>query len=477
MTEELILVLSVDASCRPNPGYSGFGLFGYTLKTSKRPNKIKHPATTKYNFTSKGVHVGKDELPYETMDIYEQIWCIEGKAVTNNLAEAIAFKQALETATRVDGLTRVNINTDSKYTVTGFNEHLAGWEAGGWKLKSGHEVSHITVWKRISELKAILTTRGVTIDLSWVKGHDVDFGNNLVDLYSVIGSNWSKIQTEENLPFNPCVIDLVIPYKDYKDSFQSRDIVYYYRDLYFSSDQVNDRTFCFLSSSEDETQTGRRDTSSIFTVNHGYIPELVNRTKEIFRNTPRDYVITSCIKLNRLNDNKLLLRIATMVGIEKVLVKVRYRETVAYTLVMETTPFVHEMNREYPYIMETSNTFDNINYVLAEDYASVLDMWHCDLTDVVVENKKLKLTTKDGFLDLTDKFNTPFKFVSKLLMTVGKDIPPYLALKRLEEDIVRVSAIVKTRPDSNYCTLYTLIETHERQLCSVNLVNKFLILK
>ena len=85
MSDQKLLVAYVDGSTRPNPGFSGYGIFGYTLIPSKRPNKTKHPIKPKLNFTSTGIKEEKDSDPYETVDIIEYIGCLNTPAGTNNV--------------------------------------------------------------------------------------------------------------------------------------------------------------------------------------------------------------------------------------------------------------------------------------------------------------------------------------------------------------------------------------------------------
>lgn len=477
MERTKLLVLFCDGSVRPkNPSFGGFGLYGYTLQPSKRPTRIKHPASNRHHFTSEGILVERDKDPYETLDIIEYIGSIPGDTTSNNLTEIRAFSKALEFAKELEGIKKVLIQTDSNYVVSSYNEHVEKWSLNNWCRADGKTISNSDDWKYIKSLKEELASLGIEVEAMWVKGHADVYGNELADLYSVIGSNYTRIQMEEGGEFVEEVFNSVSSYKDYKDSIDERDIILYFRDLFFSSNRIDDRTFCFLSSSEDEMQLGRRDTASIFSVNYGFIPEVINKTKEIFRSIERPYVVNCCIKLARLNENKHLLRLATLIGVDKLIVKGEFRGTVQLFLVKDTSPYVIEYNKDFPYIVEAGKVFNSANDIVRAE-SNVINTWTIDITSKVVEDGKLLVNNREKMLDLGEDFEVPFKFVNKLILTLGKDTLPYLALKRLEKDIVSVKAVVELKPGDNFLTLYTLIETTDRVLGSTNITSKFLVHK
>lgn len=478
VVEEHILIAFCDGSSRPNPGYGGYGVFGYTLKTSKRPSRVKFPVGTKYNFTSSGIHAERDTSPYETVSVVEHIGSCNNEAATNNLTELLALTTALELARETEGLTLLRIYTDSKYAVSGFSEYLDNWKQNGWLRKDGKPISHQRDWLYVDTLKSALSDAGIAIEVNWVKGHSTDTGNQIADLYSVAGGNFARIQMQENTePFNPVCLHKVSTYNEFKDSLLERDIVYYFRDLFFSSGDIDDRTFCFLSTSDDETQIGKKDTASIFVVNQGYMPEVVNKVKEAFRKIPRNYLTNCCVKLNRLNEDRILLRLANTIGIDKLLVQVNHYSVYRLHLINDPNPFVVEHSKEYPYVVDASRIFSSSLDIVSSIDSELPNVWKADITDLFINEGKLVLTSKDKNLELGNRFNVPFKFLSTLIATMGKDIPPYLALKHIESKILKVTAIVELRVDSNYVTLYTLIELDDRKLISVNVTSKFVVLR
>lgn len=474
MEQNKILVINCDGSARPgNPGYGGYGLYGHTMRPSKRPSRIRHPASNKHFFTTKGILLEREKDPYETLDIIEYIGCIPGDSVTNNLAEIKAFTKALEIARVTEELVKVVILTDSNYVVSSFNEHMDKWINNSWSRADGKPISHKEEWIYIKTLSETLNTMGIEIEATWVKGHADIYGNEVADLYAVVGSNYARIQHGSD-NYAEELLHSTLSCRDYRTELEEKDIILYYRDLFFSSDDIDDRTFCFLSTSEDETRLGKKDTASIFSVNHGYVPEVINKAKEIFRSIERPYIVNSCIKLNRLNENKHLYRLANKIGVDKLIVISEYNGAKQLMLVKDTSPFVMEYNKDFPYIVEAGKVF-NSSLDIASMVESIPNTWVVDITDRVISEGKLLLSNREKLLDLGDMFEVPFNFVNKLILTLGKDIPAYNALKKLESEVVKVKAVVERKQGSNSVSLYSIIETDNRVICSTNILNKFLV--
>ena len=141
MSEQKLFVAHCDGGSRPNPGYSGYGIFGYTLVPSKRPNKTKHPVKPKLNFTSNGIKEEKDTESYETVDIIEHIGSINNLSGTNNLAEMTAFIVTMKLAISLK-VTHLKVITDSNYVVLNFNEHLEKWKNRDWKRADVSPIAH-----------------------------------------------------------------------------------------------------------------------------------------------------------------------------------------------------------------------------------------------------------------------------------------------------------------------------------------------
>lgn len=469
-------VCYTDGSCRPtNPGTAGYGLFGYTYRYTEKPKNIKHPVHTNRFFTQSGIHPERDEQAIEVLNVLEVIRAINNPTSTNNEAELLAFICALEKASTLEDISTVTIYTDSNYIVTAFNENIPKWKANGWKRQDGKPIVHIDAWLKIYSYMQAYELSGIQLKAIWVKAHADNYCNNLADLYSIVGSNSARrqIHIDPTDTFTETVYESFIPYRDYKSSYPEKDFTMFFRDLYFTSMSSEDYNYCFLSTSEEPNMIGKRDTASIFALNIGYVPKFVNDLKAIYRSIPRDYVATCCIKLSKF-ENKDFFRLTEKVSIDDLISRNNSNGKTTYEIIGDSSPFMFESGMKYPFMVNATALFSRMAYI--SDDIAIEDQYKfvIDVTDRIVNQGKLLISNKEKVLDYTALVEPYVKMKQKLLITVGYDIPSYLALKNIERDIKKVFLVVKTNPDNNFCTVYVGIETDVRTLYTVNIENKFL---
>lgn len=466
-------VFFCDGSAKPNPGFGGYGIFGYTYKNAERSKNVKHPAQGTLFFTPDGVLKEKGTATIEVLRIVEVIHALDNPSSTNNLAELLALSTALTQAYQIEGLDEIRVYTDSSYVINSFTKDIDSWKRNGWKTQTGKDVSNIMTMMELDRIKTMMTERGVKMDIQWVKGHNDSYGNTMADMYSVVASNSAKRQMEAGLPFNKAVFESNLAYTDYKKSYMDRDMLYYMRDLYFSSAAINDDNFCMLSTSDNPNNKGKRDTSSMFMTNVGQVPELVKKIRALYRQLNRNYITTCTARIAKL-DNKEFYRLAHLINLEDLLTKKYKNGKLNYHLIRDDNEFISEANVEYPFIMDASRVFSSTLDIASQDHTNNPDVIVRDITDRIVKDKKIVLSNKDKSVDFTDVVSDAVQLKQKLLMTVGYDIPSYLALKNIEEDIQQVYLILESKPNSNYCTLYVKIVLAERNMYSVNIENKYL---
>lgn len=471
--DECKAVFFCDGSAKPNPGYGGYGIFGYSYKDTERSKNVKHPVHGTLFFTPDGVLKDKGTATIEVLRIVEVVHAMNNPSSTNNEAEIRALLYALTKAYEIPGLTHVRVRTDSMYVIDSFNRDIDKWKLNNWKTQTGKDVSHVGLWLLADELKQKFLASDIKIDLGWVKGHDESHGNAMADLFSVIASNSAKQQLEAGGDFRKVIYESDLPYAEYKKSYLDRDILYFFRDLYFSSHPLDDTNYCFLSLSDNPNNKGKRDTSSIFVTNIGYVPEVVTQFKNLFRAVTRDYVTTCCVKLGKL-DNRELFRLIHLVKIEDMLVKKVKNGVAHYTFIRDEQPFIFENTTEYPFMVDATKLFNQTLDVSQENKTDNPNYIVRDITERIVKDKKIVLSNKDKSVDFTDVVADAVQLKQKLLMTVGYDIPSYLALKNIEEDIQQVFLILESKPNSNYCTLFVNIVMNDREMYSVNIANKYL---
>lgn len=478
------LIVYTDGSCLPNQGFGGCGIFGFTCVEVPRAKNFRYPIKTNIIFSPRGLGVAVDknrtaELvehmevykeDIEVLEVFETILAVKHDKVTNNETELLAVQTVIRKALEMEGLTSVLIKTDSRYIVSSFNEFINNWKKNNWRRSNGETVSHLEIWQDIDALKSTLIEKGITIELEWVKGHSGSFGNNLVDLYAGIGSNSAKECTNDNSEPVRVLIDQTSDYKTYKDSFNDRDIVYNYNHLFFGSKEQDDVNYCFLTSANDISGIGKRDITSLFSVNIGYVPEVVNRIKDRYRKVVGGYSRMVSIRLPLLTD-KAMLRLSKYVNIEDMMTTKHDGYETYFGMIGTTTPFVYSDNNNLPFIMNSNRLFTRIldvNETLKQ--GTLLNP--LDITDRIVKDGKIAFTNMDKFLEFeTDFIKKDLKQIFRL--SLGFDLPSYLSLKSMEADIRKVELIL-VEDESNFVTSYVKLYTDERVVYSVNIDNKFL---
>ena len=469
-TDSMGLIVYADGSARPNPGFSGYGLFGYSYKKTPRPKNTKHPTKGSLNFTDNGIQKEKTQTPIEVLDIYEMCVALPSDASTNNIAELKAAIRALEWALETPQIKTVLVISDSRYVVNNFTDNLKGWRSKGFVKQGGERLRNEDLWRQISDLSETLLLNEVHVRMQWVRAHSGDYGNELADSYSVIASNAARIHHAAQ-PLNE---DLVLleqrqSYAKFKNAYQNKDVIYYFKDLYFSSAEINDENHCLMTSVEDRSTVGRRCTDSLFAVSKGYVPKLINDLRTHYRSLPREYVCTCSINLKLLEDRDLL-RIADVVDVRYMLVPMSNGVN-NLALVNSTVPFLQENTMNYPFIVNISKLYGAINRM--QDRPSDAALAY-DITAMLASDGKLKLGNKDHYIDLQDLTQSSVVFSQRPIISVGFDFPNYLTLKKIEGDIVSVTVLLDKAADTNFYTVYTNIQLPDRHMCSVNMLDKYL---
>lgn len=92
--------------------------------------------------------------------------------VTNNRMEMIGLIEALCSIHINDEYKgSALIKSDSQLLVKGYNEWLDGWSTNGWVKSNGQDVANRDLWEYILFFKNSMATKGIKVDVDWVKGH------------------------------------------------------------------------------------------------------------------------------------------------------------------------------------------------------------------------------------------------------------------------------------------------------------------
>ena len=138
-----------DGACDPNPGEAGSGVAVYK------------------------------------QGILSELWygCYESLG-TNNTAELNALYKALEIAEKMLGSSRrIQILSDSSYSLNAITKWSAGWEKNGWTRKGNQVLANKAL---ISSMYSLYKRLATDVDLTHVKGHSGVEGNELADRLSLL---------------------------------------------------------------------------------------------------------------------------------------------------------------------------------------------------------------------------------------------------------------------------------------------------
>ena len=146
-----VVEIYTDGSCRPNPGYGGWGAVF-----------IKGSST----------------------------WTLSGHEpeTTNNRMELSAALAALQSLGEAH---EVRLFTDSRYLQEGITRWLAGWRLRNWVTATGEPVRNRDLWERLAR-----EMERHAIEWQWVKGHGGDAWNILADELA------GAVQPQSRLPLD-----------------------------------------------------------------------------------------------------------------------------------------------------------------------------------------------------------------------------------------------------------------------------------
>jgi ribonuclease HI len=137
--------LYCDGSTSPNPGPSGYGIWGLDENNNE--------------YTVYG-YVGDNE--------------------TNNRAELFGFIRVLQMAKHFQWES-VKLYVDSSYVVDGATKWIRLWKRNGWKNKAGNYISNLKEWQQVADLMEEVKATGCAFSIEWVRGHDGVDGNERAD--------------------------------------------------------------------------------------------------------------------------------------------------------------------------------------------------------------------------------------------------------------------------------------------------------
>lgn len=190
-------VIYTDGSANPNPGFAGWGNYGYTYTHSTPCAKPKDTKGLKVN--KEIVRTGADKFAEpEQLDVWRAWGPLEGNKRSNNEAEIKAAAEAIRYATAND-FKQLEIRSDSMYTIDGATKWMANWINRGWKKADGTTVPNKDTWLELHQAITEATPVLGDVKWTWVKGHAGNHGNEQADNAAARGGILAKAEKYESV--------------------------------------------------------------------------------------------------------------------------------------------------------------------------------------------------------------------------------------------------------------------------------------
>ena len=183
-------ILYTDGSAKPNPGYGGWGIHGYTIDIN---NPVNISASQAKNIVTRYGYKTKADVNLEKLDAYRKIDTItaygtgpENKVYNNNEMELYALRKGLELGIK-NQYKSMTILTDSQMALNSIGHWYDKWEQNGWMKNDGSPVKMQKEIKLTYQCKMEYEKIG-ELSLFHVKGHNGDLGNETADGLAKRGS-------------------------------------------------------------------------------------------------------------------------------------------------------------------------------------------------------------------------------------------------------------------------------------------------
>lgn len=225
------VVAYTDSSARPNPGFIGIGIHGYTyeVKPVKKQINVEGKIVTDRGYVEPK-HL-QDRQPVEPTHYFD-IVISSLEEGTNNKGEVSALLSCLKNFSE-DIPSKLHVLTDSEYVKKGITEWCSNWERSNWTKLDGLPITNQSEWKETYYLLKDLKNKGLEFSIEWVRGHNDILGNVQADVLSVIGMNYS---TDRRLINSKTVV----PAKDYwKSEIEKHPFINFKRVYFNSVDKFN----------------------------------------------------------------------------------------------------------------------------------------------------------------------------------------------------------------------------------------------
>lgn len=495
MNDGNVLVCYTDGSAQPNPGYAGYGLYGYLLKPSKRPRSINYHVKGNFKYTSGGF-VDQREKEYdnykdesfECLGMVEHIGSINSDNATNNQGEVMGLITAIRYALSLENVSKLLVISDSKYALTCYSKYLKHWEKNGFKNRNGADIKNLDLWMTLVELNIQLSNRKIKVETKWVKGHKDDVGNIVADMYALVGTNYARNQLTEGVEeFDECILSAFTKPSDFKKELDDRHYFLNYKLGLFHTGVPTFNSQMLISTFQDdgepENVLGKRNLSCAYALAIGSnIPSVFTNLKFNFNSIPRVTQRNAIINLDTIKKDKIVTRLVNKIGFEPLLVKSVVNDLNRHNFFNKDGVIVEELPLRFTHMLEVYemyNLFDvaHIKLDVLKENDKLIDVTE----DFYDENSKCRIVYQDKDHDYSKRFQDKgIPITSSIFIRYDRDVPSYQTLTQLEGRNNKVYLYPDITRNKNMITLICIVEYDNPDgtkgyLFQSNLLDKYLV--
>lgn len=446
-----------DGSCRPNPGFSGYGVH---IVIGQEDDKGKVVAD-KFKLTDRG-YVNKANLKtfpakkFYNVDNVIELYGYNKKSNTNNRAELEAiielYKFLPKLKLKYEDINEIVLLADSSYALNIVKKALEG------TLKVDSNTSNKDL---IEELEAQLKICLFNTKIQKVEGHSNDLGNDRADMLAFMGQNKNSKYPNTFKDNNVLEED-----KDFwklkepdKDIFFGKSLFYFFNDV--------DKTYYMFNYKED-SDIGKKLSGVQYVLIKKQIPDpdiklLVDRIKESFKIEKMPFIIYLAVLRNK-KIYKDFIRYGD--DFLKVDIIKNYREPFVSLKTITGQEIIREL---YPQLLskKVNENFDILEDVFSHYIKQTNEFKVKDITDLIyTKNKKEKTIIHPEFKN--DKFKIKVAIDNKNFIFVYPkyDLPPRNTLKRFEKENPKIVVLYREFP--GLIEYYTLADLGETKILTVN---------
>ena len=449
------LILYTDGGCRPsNPGYTGWGIHGYLYQDAipKKGSGNSSHILTKIGYIPKSA---KSKLTEIKPVCYIDAFGSSTTRASNNVAEiqacAAGFSKAKEYAVK-----RVQILTDSEYVCNGVKEWSPIWIKRNWVRIDGTPVPNSEEWKKLLEEYNELLSRGIQVDVNWVKGHNDNLGNERADKLATIGVMHS-MNKEVRTEFS------VTPAEGYWNTDVDKHPFFTHRWMYFNTnkDFIVPGEYYTGNQGKDDELLGKKISDGAYSVIQLKEPDQVVENLRNYQMSLAGVVNTIVLlRLDKLFTPEVYSHIRDYAGMATVRAA-HYNLDLNY---LDKDPLTKEL-RPPRLALRAIDALSNLKTLLENFRQSSKDLIVKDMTSIFYSKetveKKGKVTTtikfkpefNVGFCALPYNVELDVDGVNKkipITLTLGIDIADRNSLKRLESLEPKISLILWKEAEGAY---------------------------